>query len=361
MTISPKILTSAIFPPPYLYSTEEILVTVEKWLETQPERLRKKVLKIFTSTQIQERRSVIPIESIFSRMSFEEKNNLYIEKMTDLAEGALCKALDQAQLEACDIDYIITTSCTGFMIPSVDAHLVERLGMKQQIERLPVTEMGCAGGTSALIYATHYLKAYPEKKVAVVALEAPTLTFQLDDCSMENFISAAIFADGAACCLLGGLGSSQTLPHIRDTQMYHFPQATHLMGFQLKNSGLKIVLDREVPLRIKEHFLPILLPFLEKNQLSLQDIQHFIFHPGGKRITDLVDSLFAEIGKEINESKKVLSTYGNMSSATVLYVLHRFMEKKIPSGDYGLMLAFGPGFTAQTLLLQWESEEESQK
>lgn len=347
-----KIITTAIAKAPYRYNIEQILPQVENWLQDQSESLRKRVLWLFKNAQIQNRSAVLPIETIFKKMSFEEKNNYYIKASTDLAEEALKKALSQAKIDPESIDYLITTSCTGFMIPSVDAYLVNRVGLKQQIERLPVTEMGCAGGTAALIYASHYLRAHPNRKVAIVAVETPTLTFQLNDYSMENFVSSAIFADGAACVILGN--TEEVAPEIIDTQMYHFPNRSHLMGFYLQNSGLKIILDREVPDEIQSHFPSILFPFVEKNQITLDQINHFIFHPGGKKIIQMVEDLLGKYGKEIELSKQVLADNGNMSSATVLYVLARYLEKTIPKKDYGLMLAFGPGFTAQTLLLQWK-------
>ncbi|MEK7483880.1 MAG: 3-oxoacyl-[acyl-carrier-protein] synthase III C-terminal domain-containing protein [Planctomycetota bacterium] len=347
-----KIITTAIAKAPYRYSIDQILPKIEEWLQDQSESLRKRVLWLFRNAQIQNRSSVLPIENLFQKMSFEEKNNHYIKVATDLAEEALKKALTQAKIDPESIDYLITTSCTGFMIPSVDAYLVNRLGLKQQIERLPVTEMGCAGGTAALIYASHYLRAYPNRKVAIVAVEAPTLTLQLEDYSMENFVSSAIFADGAACVILGN--TEEVAPQILDTQMYHFPNCTHLMGFYLQNSGLKIILDRDVPQEIQSHFPSVLFPFIEKNHLTIDKINHFIFHPGGKKIISIVEDLLGKYGKNIDLSKQVLADNGNMSSATVLYVLARFLEKPIPKDDYGLMLAFGPGFTAQTLLLQWK-------
>jgi alkylresorcinol/alkylpyrone synthase len=125
------------------------------------------------------------------------------------------------------------------------------------------------------------------------------------------------------------------------------------MGFDLKNSGLQMVLDKEVPEKIAEHFPEIIHPFLKKNKLSIEDVDHLIFHPGGKKIVETIEALFGSLGKNIDETKAVLSEYGNMSSATVLYVLERFMKKEIKAGELGLMLSFGPGFSAQRLLLKW--------
>ena len=137
--------------------------------------------------------------------------------------------------------------------------------------------------------------------------------------------------------------------------MYHFYNAEHMMGFELRNTGLQMVLDKEVPEKIAEHFPKIVNPFLERNRLSIEDIDHLIFHPGGKKIVQTVEELFGSMGKNIDNTKAVLKEYGNMSSATVIYVLERFMQQEAApqKGDYGLMLSFGPGFTAQRILLKW--------
>lgn len=258
----------------------------------------------------------------------------------------------KADWTAEDIDFLITVSCTGIMIPSLDAYLINALGLRNDVVRLPVTEMGCAAGVSGIIYAKNFLKANPGKRAAVVAIESPTATFQLDDFSMANIVSAAIFGDGAACVLLSS-HSDDSGPEIIDEEMYHFYDSEQLMGFRLTNSGLQMVLDIEVPAKIEEHFPAILEPFLEKNHLKIEDIDHLIFHPGGKKIVNLVESLFGKYGKNIHDTKEVLRLFGNMSSATVLYVLERVLEQKPAHGEKGLLLSFGPGFSAQRVLLQW--------
>jgi predicted naringenin-chalcone synthase len=166
-------------------------------------------------------------------------------------------------------------------------------------------------------------------------------------------VSAAIFGDGCACVLLSSV-EDEIGPKIKGHEMYHFPDATHMMGFDLVDSGLKMVLDKEVPETIASHFPAIIHPFLKKHNLEIQDIDHLIFHPGGKKIVQTVEALFSELGKNIDDTKEVLRLFGNMSSATVLFVLDRFMNKsEIRKGEKGLMLSFGPGFTAQRILLEW--------
>ena len=169
---------------------------------------------------------------------------------------------------------------------------------------------------------------------------------------MANVVSAAIFGDGAACVLMSTHEDDKG-PEILAEEMYHFYDATNMMGFKLVDSGLQMILDKAVPEKISEHFPAILHPFLKKNNLSIADIDHLIFHPGGRKIVETVEDLFGSLGKNIDDTKEVLRLYGNMSSATVLYVLERFMDKNLPEGELGLMLSFGPGFSAQRVLLKF--------
>jgi predicted naringenin-chalcone synthase len=238
------------------------------------------------------------------------------------------------------------------MIPSLDAYLINELGLRQDIVRLPVTEMGCVAGISGMIYASQFLRFNPGKRAAVIAVESPTATFQLNDYSMANMVSAAIFGDGAACVLLSSEMDS-TGPRILGEEMYHFKDATHLMGFDLTNGGLKMLLDPDVPQTIAAHFPGIIHPFLKKYGTHIENVDHLIFHPGGKKIVQIVEELFGKMGKNIDDTRETLRLYGNMSSVTVLYVLERFLAKTISRGEQGLLLSFGPGFSAQRILLEW--------
>lgn len=350
--MSVKITAVAKQTPQFSRTTEEIIPFLKVWLTGQEERFQRKVLKIFENAGVDKRYSIMDAHEVFLNTSFEEKNEIYVRESIKLAENALEKALLKAALHPQDIDYIITVSCTGIMIPSIDAYLINRMQMRQDIVRLPVTEMGCAAGVSGIIYAKNFLKANPGKRAAVIAVESPTSTFQLNDFSMVNIVSAAIFGDGAACVILSS-HEDDVGPKIIDEAMYHFFDAEQMMGFKLTNSGLQMILDKSVPETIEAHFPAIVYPFLEKNNYTIQDVDHLIFHPGGKKIVQTVEELFGSQGKNIDDTKAVLKLYGNMSSATVLYVLERFMDKNLPKGDIGLMLSFGPGFSAQRILLEW--------
>ncbi|WP_339881233.1 type III polyketide synthase [Polaribacter vadi] len=347
-----KITSVAKQLPKYYRETKDIIPFVEMWMQDQDTRFQRKVTKLFEGAGVDKRYSIMDPAEVFTATSFEDKNNIYAREVVKLAEQSLKKSLEKANLKATEIDYIITVSCTGIMIPSMDAYLINSLQMKQDIVRLPVTEMGCAAGVSGIIYAKNFLKANPNKRAAVVAVEAPTATFQLEDFSMANIVSAAIFGDGSSAVILSSYKDDKG-PEIIDEAMYHFYDATHMMGFNLVNSGLQMILDKEVPQKISDHFPAIVHPFLERNKLTIDDVNHLIFHPGGKKIVQTVEDLFGVLGKNIDDTKEVLRLYGNMSSATVLYVLERFMDRNPAKGERGLMLSFGPGFSAQRILLEW--------
>ena len=302
--------------PEHTRETKDILPFVELWLDGQEDRFKRKVLKIFENAAVDKRYSIMGPEEVFLKTSFEEKNDIYVRESIKLAEKSFVKALDKASLKPTDIDYIITVSCTGIMIPSLDAYLINSLRMKQDIVRLPVTEMGCAAGVSGIIYAKNFLKANLNKRAAVIAVESPTATFQLEDYSMVNIVSAAIFGDGCASVILSSY-EDEAGPEIKDEAMYHFYDANHMMGFKLRNTGLQMVLDQSVPQTIADHFPKIIHPFLEKNGLTINDIEHLVFHPGGKKIVQTVEDLFGELGKNIDDTKEVLRLYGNMSLSLI--------------------------------------------
>jgi alkylresorcinol/alkylpyrone synthase len=351
MSVKIKAVSKAI--PAYSRTTAEIIPFLDIWLDGQEERFVRKVKKIFENAAVDKRYSIMAPEHVFTKTSFEEKNRIYMGESVKLGASCLKDALKKADWAPEDLDFLITVSCTGIMIPSLDAYLINLLELRQDIVRLPVTEMGCAAGVSGIIYAKNFLKANPGKRAAVIAVEAPSATFQLDDFSMTNIVSAAIFGDGAACVLLSSHDEDQG-PEVIAEDMYHFFDAETMMGFDLTNGGLKMVLDVAVPDTIESHFPSIIHPFLAKQGVEIGQIEHLIFHPGGKKIVQLVEGLFGTMGKNIDDTKEILRMFGNMSSATVLYVLERFMEPgRAKAGDLGLMLSFGPGFSAQRILLKW--------
>ena len=347
-----KVNSVATKTPEYFQQTSETIPLLEEWLKHEDQRLVRKAVKIFEGAQVDKRFAIMPPKEVFTKTSFEEKNKLYEQAAKTYGKAVLKDALKQANWQADSLDYIITVSCTGIMIPSLDAFLINEMGLRQDVVRLPITEMGCVGGVSAMIYAFQFLQSNPNKRAAIVSFEAPTATLQHDDKSMTNIVSSAIFGDGAACVLMSSEEETEGVEVMAD-QMYHFFDQTHMMGFDLTNAGLKMVLDITVPDKIAEHFPDIIHPFLAQHDLTIEDISHLIFHPGGKKIIQTVEDLFGKMDKNIDHTKTVLKQYGNMSSATVLFVLKAFMDEPQPKGSLGMMLSFGPGFTAQNLLLKW--------
>ncbi|MGL5111295.1 MAG: type III polyketide synthase [Flavobacterium sp.] len=350
--MSVKICTVTKQLPEFSKETQEIMPFLDVWLEGQDERFIRKVKKIFEGADVDKRYSIMDPIAVFTKTSFAERNATYAREVIKLGEKVLSNALEKLQWKPSDIDFIITVSCTGIMIPSLDAYLINSLKLRSDVVRLPVTEMGCAAGISGMIYAKNFLKANPGKRAAVIAVESPTATFQLDDFSMANIVSAAIFGDGAACVLLSSNEADEG-PMILGEEMYHFYDSIPMMGFELMNSGLQMILDPAVPETIAAHFSEIIHPFLDKHQLSIAAIDHLIFHPGGKKIIQTVETLFEGLGKNIAATKEVLRLYGNMSSVTVLFVLDEIMKQQPIKGSKGLMLSFGPGFSAQRILLEF--------
>jgi alkylresorcinol/alkylpyrone synthase len=338
--------------PPYRRSTGEILPVIPAWLQGEPDRLIRKAVKVFEGAGVDYRYGIMDVGEVFTQTSFEEKNQVYVQEAKRLGESVLRTALNASGWEPESLDYLITVSCTGIMIPSLDAYLINATGLRGDIYRLPITEMGCVAGVSGLIYAYQLLRSVPGKRAALIAVEGPSATFQQWDHSMANIISAAIFGDGASCVLLSS--ENEVIgPKILGEGMYHFPDSTHLMGFDLRNTGLKMVLDPAVPETIAKHFRSMLVPFLRQHGKDIEDLDCLIFHPGGRKIVQTVESLFEGQAADLADTREVLRLYGNMSSVTVLHVLERFLEKETPKGSLGLMLSFGPGFTAQRMLLEF--------
>ena len=299
---------------------------------------------MFTNAGVEKRFLVRDIDEILSNDDLGWRNTIYKDASIKLGAGLMKNLLDETGTAADEIDLIITTSCTGFMIPSVDAYLINQFGMRPDIKRLPITELGCAAGAMALARANEYLRAFPDHKVVVMAIEIPSLTYQTRDFRVANLVSAALFGDGGAAVLLSG----QKGPcEILQNQTHFFYNTPELMGFELDQRGFKIILDKKISELVKTEFLEPVTQFLTKHGLLLQDIRNFVFHPGGRRILDTLKEVLAIGESDISASRKVLREAGNLSSASVIWVLAETLKHR-PEG-LGLMAAFGPGFNAELL------------
>ncbi len=226
------------------------------------------------------------------------------------------------------------------------------MGFRSNVRRMPFTELGCAAGAMALGRAADYLKAHPGGNVLIIAVELPSLTFQRKDISQANLISSILFGDGAAAALV--TGKPQRGPKILASETYTFPDSLDAMGFDLRDSGFHILLSKDVPEMIGAKIRGLVEDFLKRHGRKQEEIKGWILHPGGARLLGNVEKELGLCQCDTQPSWEILSEVGNLSSATILFILQEWMEKRpLNPGEYALAAAFGPGFSAEFLLLQW--------
>ncbi len=345
------IAATATAVPPHSLTREEVKTYMRKVFQLESRRLEA-MMAVIDNAQVKQRYSIFPIDYIIEPRSLAQISREYQEHSVRLGHRVAADCLAQAGMKAEEIDLLITVSCTGVMIPSLDAHLINDMGFRADVRRLPITELGCAAGAAALGRAADFLRAYPERNVLVVAVELPTLTFQRGDLSQANLISCVLFGDGAAAAVVTGCPSSG--PQILDSESYLFPNSLQAMGFDLRDSGFHIVLSRDVPQMIRDAIGGLTTRFLDRHALRREDISAFILHPGGQKLLTYMEEELGLCRCETQPSWDVLSDYGNLSSASVLFVLQEWIRKRqLAAGAYGLLAAFGPGFSAEMLLLRW--------
>ena len=310
--------------PPHHYEQDEVIRSLPLWLEKDP-RLLSLARRVFENAAVQTRYGCRPLSDLARPLSLSETSHLYQHSACALGEQVVQDCLARANVTPRAVDLIISTSCTGFMIPSLDAYLANRFGFSPHVKRLPVTELGCAAGAVALARASDYLRAFPQQTVLVVAVELPSLTFQLHDLSAANVVSSALFGDGAAAVLLRGERQAGQ-PQIVATESTLFPHTTEVMGFELKDSGFHIVLSTEIPELVRAEVPGLVARFLDQHGYTVKDITHFLLHPGGRRVLEgLVYALgITEAHAEV--SRTILRDYGNLSSASVLFILDQFLK-----------------------------------
>jgi alkylresorcinol/alkylpyrone synthase len=346
-----RILGTATVVPPYKVERD----LYKAYCDVLFGPLARAARRIADNARIDSRYISLSPEEVIAKQPLGERSRTYQELALALCENAARRAIDRAALDVEQIDLIVATSCTGIMIPSVDAYLIERLRMRRDVVRLPITELGCAGGAAALARAREHLVVYPDHHVLVLSVELPSLTFQSADASMANLVATSLFGDGAAAVVVGPSTAAQRpSPRLIDSMSHLFPESQYLMGFRLEEGGLHIVLDRDVPTFLKGRVAPIVERLLARHGLRLDALRFAALHPGGRRILEDLDTDLG-IGGMTEPSWNVLRHYGNLSSATVLFVLDELLRGPAPPvGSHGLLAAFGPGFSAEMSLLSWE-------
>jgi alkylresorcinol/alkylpyrone synthase len=310
------------------------------------------IRSVIDNSQIDQRYSVFPVDYIVEPRPLSRINTEYREKAVELGMDVTAQALAQAEMSPEDVDMLITVSCTGVMIPSLDAYIATEMGFRSDIRRLPITELGCAAGAAGLARAWEYLTAFPDRTALLVSVELPTLTFQRKDFSQANLISAVLFGDGAAAVAVTGREASG--PRIVASESFLFPDSLGAMGFDLGDSGFHIVLSKDVPQLIRDRVKGLVDGFLARNGLRRADLSAFLLHPGGQKLLSFMEAELGLTRADTEISWDVLRRFGNLSSASVLFILQEWMmRREMPSESYGLLMAFGPGFTAEMILLQW--------
>lgn len=338
--------------PPHIISRDDVKYYMGRVFDI-PERRLEAMMSIVDNAQVHKRHVIFPLDYTVEPRSLEKTNQEYMEHAIFLGQRAAEQCLERAGMQAHEIDLIITVSCTGFMIPSLDAHLINRMGFRSDVRRMPFTELGCAAGAMAIGRASDFLQAYPGGNVLVLAVELPSLTFQRKDISQANLISSILFGDGAAAVIVSGKQNGRS-PRILTSETYTFPDSLDAMGFDLRDSGFHILLSKDVPEMIGAKIEGLVDGFLSRHGQTRQSIRGWILHPGGSRLLGNVEAALGLTKCQTQPSWDILGNVGNLSSATILFILQEWLEKRpLKKGEVAFTAAFGPGFSAEFLLLQW--------
>ncbi len=314
--------------PPHQLSRDQVRELARSQLHGKVAFLDQ-ALALFDNAGVESRRLVREVDVLLEHRSLEWRNNVYVEECRKLGIELLGDLLEQTSTRPEEIDLLITTSCTGFMIPALDADLINHFRLRSDVRRLPFTELGCAAGAMSLSRAHDHLRAYPDHKVAIIAVEIPSMTFLSGDLSVANLVSAALFGDGGAAALMRG---DRGRFEILDARTHFFHDTPEMMGFRVTDEGFSIVLDKRVP-QLLERELPAAVERLPREQRgrARATCATSCFHPGGRKILDTVHDLFGLADDDLALSRETLREVGNLSSASVLFVLEKALARPRPA------------------------------
>jgi alkylresorcinol/alkylpyrone synthase len=283
-----------------------------------------------------------------------QANNAWIKHALDLGEKALCRALARARLEPKDLSAIFVTSVTGIAAPSLDARLVNRMGLSPNIKRIPIFGLGCVAGAAGISRAADYVHGYKNQAAALLSVELCSLTLQRDDLSMAHLISALLFGDGAAATVVVGSEIDSDGPEIIATKSIFYPNTERVMGWDISEKGFRIVLSPEVPDTVVKHLGEDVDAFLAEQGLQRSDVQSWVMHTGGPKVLEATAAALGVSEKELSASWDCLRKVGNISSTSVLLVLEDVYQHKRPApGTLSILAAMGPGFCSELVLLRW--------
>ncbi|MEO0620528.1 MAG: type III polyketide synthase [Pseudomonadota bacterium] len=327
---------------------------------------------VFETTGIAQRHSVVPISWFREPRDWADRNDVYLRGATDLFVAATQSALRDANLQASDIDAIVTVSSTGIATPSLEAHAMAMLAFRPDVLRVPVFGLGCAGGVSGLAIAADLARAVPERTVLLVAVETCTLSFRADTLTKANIVATALFADGAAAAVLRSedrasrdgtpdrARSSAPRLRIGSSGQVTWPDTLGIMGWSVDPVGLGAIFSKSIPTLVQDKMRAAAVTFLSAHGRDLDSLRGCVFHPGGTRVIEALEDVFSLPADALDDEREVLRTYGNMSAPTVLFVLDRARRRpEFAVEGARLMAALGPGFTASFVLLEAACEEVS--
>ena len=349
----PRIASIGTAVPPYGFAQEEIRDTALRHFSNGL-RDASRLIPVFSNVSVSRRFLCVPLDWFETPHSFTETNRQYICWAERLSRSAIENCLRQAGLAPSDIDHLVFVSTSGMATPSIDARLINSMGFRPSVKRTPIFGLGCAGGAAGLSRLRDLAMSSSGQRVLLVAVELCSLTFQFHDYSKSNLVACSLFSDGAAAVLIDGHSPPNGSPRIVDTMSNIWAETLEVMGWEFTESGLEVIFSREIPSIIQQKIRANVEEFLGSNGLGLEDIGHFIVHPGGAKVLSSFQKTLQLDSDRLEHSRYVLDRFGNMSSPTLLFILDRHCRKSRPRpGDYGLCAAFGPGFSSELLLLRW--------
>ncbi|HEX5414378.1 MAG TPA: type III polyketide synthase [Chloroflexota bacterium] len=349
----PRVVATATRAPAHVIGPDETKRCIRQIFGSAYPDLQR-ATRMVDHTGIDERHLSLPLPDLLAERTLAATQEIYAETVRTLGRETAAAALDEARVSADQVDCVIAVSCTGYMIPSLDVYLASELGMRADVRRLPITELGCGGGTAALALAADFVRARPGSVVLVVSVELCSLTFQKNDPSWQNVVAAMLFGDAAAAVVVADRGSRPG-PTIRAARSHLFPDTRSYMGFELRDSGLHLIMSPEVPEMVRKHFRPLRDTFLADHGLAPTDVDFYVLHPGGAKILRYLRQYGEVPDCWLAPAAEILRRYGNTSSTSVLLVLDEVVRHHAPREEAnGIVASLGPGFCAELILLGWE-------
>jgi len=348
-----KIASVASAFPEHYYSQNFLLEKLQEyWYETL--RNPQVLARLHRNVAVEGRHLALSYEKYYDIATWGRANDIWIEVAQELGEQGLCRALHHAGLKPSGLGALFFTSVTGISSPSIDALLINRMGLPANIKRLPIFGLGCVAGAAGIARAADYVRAYPSQAAALVSVELCSLTIQRDDLSVANLISSGLFADGSAAVIVVGDELDATGPEILATRSVFYPDTEEMMGWKVTEKGFRITLSPEVPTLIRENLGRDMDAFLAANGYQRGDIGSWVLHTGGPKVLEATAAALDLRNGQLDASWDCLKKVGNLSSASVLVVLEDVMRNRRPQPDtLGVLAAMGPGFCSELILLKW--------